>query len=251
MRSLLLAALTLIALPRPALAQSDDAPIPYDDTPTKSSTPTQSDETPGRKDEMPIEKADREVDLGRFDDPATGLGGETVAGLMLLESTRSGGSDSRFAFGLRFAWDIGRLFSEDFIHDSLFADLTWLHASTHDGTTTVFDDTGYNNFTIAPAWELPFGKGSAFGAYGQVGFGLSFWSSSLQGTADGVCSGTNACPGVSGLKPLLQYGLGVRGRPVIGGEDSRLRLTFRLELTRFRRAYLNDTFLGGSLGLAY
>ena len=241
MRNLLLAALTLLALP--AFAQSDDAPIPYDDTPTQQSTPEQSDPTPGRKDDLPIEKADRDVDLGRFDDPAKGLGGELVGGMMLLDSSRGGGTDSRFAFGVRFAWDIGRLFSIDPLHDALFADVTWLHASTHDGTTQVFDDTGYNDFTIAPAWEIPFGQGSAFGAYAQVGAGVSFWSSTLT-------VNTGQTP-VSGMKPLLQYGIGLRGRPLIGGDDSRMRLTFRLELTRFRRAYLNDTFVGASLGLAY
>ena len=69
------------------------------------------------------------------------------------------------------------------------------------------------------------------------------WSSTFA-----VNNGSNA---VSGLRPLLQYGIGLRGRPLIGGDDSRLRLTFRVELMRFRRSYLNDTFLGGSLGLAY
>ena len=118
---------------------------------------------------MPVEKEDRERDLAKYDDPAAGLGGELVAGMMLLDSTRGGGTDGKLAFGARFSWDIGRMFSNDVLHDALFADVTYLHSALHDGTLAVFDDTSFNNITVAPAWELTFGQGSAFGAYAQVG----------------------------------------------------------------------------------
>jgi hypothetical protein len=54
--------------------------------------------------------------------------------------------------------------------------------------------------------------------------------------------------GVKGLKPLLQYGVGFRGRPRL---NERMSLTFRVELMRFRRGYMDDTFLGGSIGTAF
>lgn len=55
---------------------------------------------------------------------------------------------------------------------------------------------------------------------------------------------------VAGIKPLLQYGLGLRGAPRLG-PDGPFRISFRLELTRFRRGYMDDTFVGGSVGVAF
>ena len=263
MRPLSLAALaSALVLAAPAFAQDDSQAIPYDDgttpsTPTPStpsdsaqgtssagngSLPYDSEATPSRPTEVPVEKQDRDLELAKDDDPSVGVGGQLVAGGLLLDASDGSGTQMKLAYGLRFTWDIGRRFSNDAIHNGLFADVTWLHAGEHGGTQEVFDDTGYNDFTIAPAWQFLFGEGSSYGFYVQAGVGMSIWSSTFQIDKNQT--------DVGGLKPLLQYGIGLRGRPLLS-DEGRMRLTFRVELTRFRRAYFNDTFFGGSIGIAY
>jgi hypothetical protein len=55
---------------------------------------------------------------------------------------------------------------------------------------------------------------------------------------------------VDGIKSLIQYGVGLRGRTPLSTE-SNLRLAWRVELMRFRRGYMDDTFLGASVGTAF
>ncbi|HVE81432.1 MAG TPA: hypothetical protein VND93_01235 [Myxococcales bacterium] len=83
---------------------------------------------------------------------------------------------------------------------------------------------------------------SDFSVFFQAGGGLAYQFSDLH-------NGTTELS-VAGVKPLIQYGVGLRGRPLIS-EDGVLRVSFRFELTRFRRQYMDDTFLGGSVGLAF
>lgn len=251
MRSLLaiLALALCLGVAPQAFAQSDE-PIPYDDGPSYTPAPSgpdvtaqpYSDPSPGARQETAVEQEDREVSLARFDDPAKGLGAELLGGMLLLDSSRGAGTDRHLGYGLRLTWDFGRLLSDDTLHEGLFADLVWLHTSTKEGTAAVFDSTSLHYFSLAPAFELPFGHGSPFGIYAQVGVGAALQTSTFT-----VNEGTTP---VGGLKPLLQYGIGLRGRPLLG-EEGRTRLAFRLELTRFRRGYMNDTYLGLSLGLAY
>jgi len=234
----------------PALAQSD-APIPYDDGPSpgsyQGSGPDQSaqpysDPDPHGREETPVEQHDREVSLARFDDPAKGLGAELLGGALLIDSAKGAGSDRHLGFGVRLTWDFGRMMADDTLHNGLFLDLVWLHGSAQAGTTTVFDSTSYHYFTLAPAFELPFASGSPFGIYAQLGVGAALESSTF--TVNG-----GETP-VGGIKPLLQYGIGLRGRPLLS-QEGLARLEFRVELTRFRRGYMNDTYLGAGLGIAY
>ena len=55
---------------------------------------------------------------------------------------------------------------------------------------------------------------------------------------------------MDGMKLLLQYGVGLRGRTKVSME-SNVRLAWRVELMRFRRGYQDDTFVGASLGTAF
>ena len=55
---------------------------------------------------------------------------------------------------------------------------------------------------------------------------------------------------VNGFKPLMQYGVGLRGRTKLSSE-SNVRLAWRVELMRFRRGYQDDTFVCASLGTAF
>lgn len=239
----------------PALAQSDE-PIPYDDdgsarrAPGPDATPQPYAEPGSRpRTDTALEQSDADVSLARFDDPAKGLGAELMGGVLLLDSSRGAGTDKHAGFGARLTWDFGRLLADDVLHEGLFADVVWLHGSEKDGTADVFDSTRLDYLTVAPAFELPFSHGSPFGIYGQLGVGASLVSSTVTVlNTPGSSAGTETS--VSGLKPVFQYGIGLRGRPLVS-RDGLMRLAFRVELTRFRRGYLNDTYLGASLGLAY
>lgn len=193
--------------------------------------------------ERGIEENEKFESYGALDDPNTGLGLQLFGGLALVDSSRGGGVDARPQWGARFIWEFGRaLFSEQELRDALFADLTWSYVGFRDGTTQVFGDSNLHYFTLAPAWTLFFDPAKTFGLYGQAGAGVAYQFASFHVGASETA--------VSAVQPLIQYGVGLRGRPLLGG-DSKVRLSFRVELTRFRRGYLDDTLIAGSLGGAF
>lgn len=233
-----------------ALAAEDDEPIPYDDEEEEERSPrTRPKQRPRRSDptyiapeETEVEKQDRESSLAIEDDPNTGIAGELISGAMLLDSARGALVETRFAGGLRFTWEFGRYLPGDDFREALFGDVSWSYMGMRDGTLSVYGDSNYHYFTVAGAWGFPFWAGSDFSVYGQLGGGLAYQYSVLH-------AGTTVLP-ISGIKPVIQYGVGVRGRPLLDQEGV-LRISFRVELTRFRRHYMDDTFLGGSVGLAF
>lgn len=234
----------------PASAQrvnEDDAPIPYpeEEEPEdrgRRDLPRRSDETTVLREESDWEKSEREETLAGLDDPNIGLSGEVVAGLLLLESSRGALVDSRFAWGLRFTWEWGRLLGDERLREALLADVNWSYCASREGTKELFTDANYHYFTIAPAYAFPFGHKSAFSLYLQAGAGFG-----LQFSAVHIKDAENQ---ISGTKALFQYGLGIRGRPALVADES-IRLSFRFELTRFRRQYMDDTFVGGSAGVTF
>lgn len=228
---------------RPAWADGDDA-IPYPEEDSSSSgrkLPRRSDPTYVRPEETGVEKADREESLANLDDPNTGLAFELLIGAMLLDSSRGAWVDGRFAYGGRFTWEFGRILGSPQLRDALWVDALYAHVDQHDGTAIVSNDTAFNYVSVAPAYEFKFSDDSPFGLYLQLGGGAASVSSTLhtQG-ADWQ---------IAGFKPLIQYGVGLRGTPKLG--DNGPRISFRLEVTRFHRGYLDDTFLGGSVGIAF
>ena len=228
-----LAAMCLIFAAR-AGAQSP-TPIPYVDEPSRGPTRPSSDSP---KD---FEHEARKTEFSSAEDTAAGIGLELLGGLVFLEGSKGASAETRGTLGARFVGDLGRLFSVDsWLHESFFTDVTWAWQGGSDGTLGVSVANSVHEFTIAPALELPFGQGSAFGVYGQLGGGVAFESTTVH-AASRVFS--------SSFQPLFQYGVGFRGRPLLSA-DGKLRLTFRLEVTRLRRSYFNDTLLLGSLGLA-
>jgi hypothetical protein len=235
----LLASVALI--PLPARAQKDDAPIPYpDDEPPRelprNSRPSYTDK------EVPVEKEDRAKLLGRFDDPSIGFAAELIAGAMLISSSRGQGGDPSFAYGARATWEWGRLLPDEFFHEALFVDFSWAYAGLADGTQQISGNSNFHYFTIAPAFFLPFGAKSPYGLYAQLGGGVAYQADSIHYEG--------AVTDVSGIRPLFQYGVGFRGRPPIN-EDGTIRLCFRVELTRFRRSYMDDTFIAGAVGVDF
>jgi len=240
MKRLVLA--VIFALAAPAFAQSDDdAPIPYDEG---------GDEIPQKKKrskaraaeirEEDEEEAQGEKPLSNLDDPNVGLGGDIMAGLSLPDSSR-GALVPRFVFGIRFTWEWGRLFTDEFIRELFFMDITWTWTSIKDGTTTVNEVTNLHNLTLAPAVGIPFGS-LPVAFYGQVGIGFDYADTLLTIDANKTRLG--------GAKFLFQYGVGIRARPALT-KDGMVRLTIRVEATRFVRGYMHDMYFAGALGLIF
>lgn len=243
--SLLLGAL---AFATPALAQDEDedAPLAYPDDEEEEDTPRR---LPRRSNDPTADfdrMADEEEAEGEFeamygsDDPNTGLAGEVILGAMLMDSSRGRFADPALGLGLRFTWEFGRILDSEPLTESLWADVRWTMAGRTEGTELIVGRNRVHYFSVAPAYEFTFGSAKEYGLFFQGGGGMAF-----QSTA--IAIGENET-GVKGLKPLLQYGLGFRGRPRL---NERMALSFRVELMRFRRGYLDDTFLGGSIGSAF
>jgi hypothetical protein len=211
-----------LLLAPPALAQDEDE--------------QEEEEAPRRRrdpgDEPTFQK------LYRSDDPNTGVAGELLLGALLLDSSRGAFADASLGVGLRFTWEFGRLIDNERLHEALWGDVRWTYGRLQEGTSFVSGRTNIHFFTVAPAYELKLAR--ALGVYAQVGAGAALQLTSLT-LGEQVTE-------VNGLKPVLQYGVGLRARPRLSDAVS---LALRLELVRFRRGYMDDTFLGGSIGTAF
>ena len=230
-----------------AYAQSDeDAPIPYadgEDSATETLKPRKAKKKRRAEEirEEDQEEKDGEETLASVDDPNIGIGGDIFMGEALLDAPKSG-VDPRYFFGLRFTWEFGRLIPDEYLREMFFMDVAWTYAASKEGTNQVNVDTHLHNFTLAPAFAIPFGNGSPVAIYGQLGLGFDYSYSVTKIDTQTVTLG--------GTKFLFQYGIGLRGRPAIVGDGS-VRLQFRIEVTRFIRGYMHDMYFGGGLGLIF
>jgi hypothetical protein len=241
-----------IALSTPAFAQDDDAPYAYPDDEKSEET-----ESPRRRSRAETEDLTKEYRRGaeageeeekdfdrlsNLDDPNTGVAFELLGGTMLLSSPRGQFADLLPAVGGRFTWEIGRLFNNETLREALWFDVRYTYAGTREGTQLIIGDTRLHYATIAPAYELTLGESRNYGFYAQVGGGIAYEHTALE-------IGGKATQ-VDGIKSLIQYGVGFRGRTPLSSE-SNVRLAWRIELMRFRRGYMDDTFLGASVGTAF
>jgi hypothetical protein len=229
-----------------SFAQGDDDPLPYGDgndasgdkvTPKKAKKKRRAEEV---REEDEEEKEGEET-MAAVDDPNIGIGGDIVMGVALLDAPKAG-VDPRYFFGVRFTWEFGRLIPDEYLREMFFMDLTWLYAASKEGTGQVNVDTHLHNFTLAPAFALPFGNKSIISAYAQLGIGFDYSYSVTKIDTQTVTLG--------GTKFLFQYGIGLRGRPAVVGDGS-VRIQFRIELTRFIRGYMHDMYIGGGLGMTF
>lgn len=232
---------------RPPVDQRDDDYVPYEeeeklDERNRRQLPKRSEPTSIVRDETDVEKKDREETLAHLDDPNYGLSAEFIAGVMLLESSRGIGVEPRAQFGARFVWEFARLIPDEYLREAMFADFSWRTTSYQEGNDTVFVATQHHYLTVAPAYAFPLGQKSAFAPYVQVGLGVDVQSSRV--------SVDKNLTDITGSKLLIQYGVGFRGRPAILADES-IRISFRVELTRFRRGYMDDTFIGASVGAVF
>lgn len=245
-----------------AQKRTEDAPIPYDeqgddDDDRRRDLPKRSDRSSERPTETEVEREDREISLASDDDPNIGLSVEVVLGALLLDSARAQGVEGLFMGGIRVTWEWARtLLTDEFWREVFFADVTWFGASSRGpggfgGTRDIYASTNYHNFTVAPGFALPLGK-TPLAFYAQAGIGFSYQTASIY-----IQNGDPTS--ISGVRFLMQYGLGVRARiPLISEERFREEgyqgipcITFRLEVTRFRRYYMDDTLVGGSVGITF
>ncbi|RKG57453.1 hypothetical protein D7X30_18205 [Corallococcus sp. AB011P] len=197
------------------------------------------DETDEFREASERENDDGFESMARLDDPSLGVAVELVGGLLMVDSARGDFSDNRPALGVRATYEFGRALKteNETWRQGFIADLRWIYGSLSDGTDFIKGDTRLHYFTLAPAWVFRFGE-SDFGFFVQAGGGLAYQNTSITVGEDETK--------VNGLKPVLQYGLGIRGRP---GRSA--RFMFRIEATGLRRGYANDFFLGGSAGVGF
>lgn len=241
--------LFLAALPAQAQrggGDDDDKPIPYseqeEDEDRRRELPRKSDPTPYVREETEVEQKDREESLTHLDDPNIGLAIDLVAGVMLLDASRGVLGEARFLGGARFTWEFGRLIPDEFVREMFFLDVLYAHTQMTEGTAAIFVNTAYHYFALAPALAIPFGPKSPAAFFLQGGFGFNVQPITVNTQSEAVT--------LAGTKALIQYGAGFRFRPALAA-DEKVRLSFRIEFTRFRRGYMDDTFLGGSMGLSF
>lgn len=245
-------------------AQSDEGAIPYsndesEDERNRRELPKNSDASGNVREETEIESQEREESLAAIDDPSIGLSAELIFGVVLLDASRGSSStfDTRGMAGVRFTWEWSRaLFSDELYRELFFVDVDWRHAATSEGTALINATSNYHYLSLAPAIAVPFGSKSPVSFFAQLGLGVSINPSV-------VVINQKDNP-ITSTKFLLQYGLGLRFRPLVitwgrkakansdfeGAADG-MRVSFRIEVTRFRRGYIDDTFLGSSLGVTF
>lgn len=260
MRTLLIFAL-VASTAAYAQRKKEDAPLPYDeqgdDDDRRRDLPKRSEGTSERAEETEVERQDRDISLASDDDPNLGISMEVVLGALLLDSSRAQGVEPLFVGGIRITWEWSRtLLTDEFWREVFFADVSWFGSSARGpggfgGTNGVYDSTNYHNFTLAQAFAFPLGR-TPLAFYGQAGIGFAYQNSSLYVLGDE--------PSIIAVTRLsVQYGLGLRARiQLVSDESFRANgyqgipcISFRFEVTRFRRGYMDDTMVGGSLGITF
>ncbi|MFY0521762.1 hypothetical protein ACN28I_00610 [Archangium gephyra] len=234
---------------RQRLQQDEDSPYAYpdEDKPERAQERQRRFEEDTAEDFRRAAEGDEEEKgferMARLDDPNTGVAFEVIGGAMLLSSPRGQLlGDLLPAVGGRFTWEYGRLLGSEALREALWFDVRYTYAGVREGTALIVGDTKLHYATIAPAYELTFGESSDYGAYAQVGGGFAYEMTTVE-------IGGKVTP-MDGMKLLIQYGVGLRGRTKLSME-SNVRLAWRVELMRFRRGYQDDTFVGASLGTAF
>lgn len=214
-------------------AQGGDDPLPYESTVEEAA--------PSRQEKR--REAPRPGSMAYADDNNLGLSLEGLAGLWLQDSPQGNSIDSLFASGARLGWELGRAFSsEENARKSFWVDLTWLTALRRGGTEFVTVQSQLHYVSLAPAYALNLRGDRELELLLQLGGGIAISQNTL--------AVDNEANQIVGIKPLLQYGMALRSTSKLTDSGS-LKLSIRLEATRFRRGYMDDTLFGASLGLLF
>ena len=177
--------------------------------------------------------------LAGVDEPGNGLAVELAGGPIFL-SGATGSSTTHFFAGFIASYQLGRaLFTPkwELLRQSFFLELSYLGANAAWGTEEVRVNA-WNHFLtldILFGWPL---EPVLF--YAKVGPALMVMpvSYDVQGSATSF----------TGVKGGLVYGAGIRTNLYLGEAAG---FAARLELTRFRRGYLDDTLLTVGLGACF
>ncbi len=205
---------------------SSDAPEPGEKVPKKHKKKAATAEEDLVEEKQP-------ESLMRLDDPHYGFSVEAALSLAFLSKTNGPGLAGNAGIGLRVDWSVGRLWTDptdEFWKYALLAELAYDYVGQSDGTQSISTSGGYHFINVRGLLGYP--VKDFFLAYAALGGGLTVQSVSydVQGTQTGI----------TGTKPDLDYGLGARFRFAV---NPSLSISARLELMRFRRGYLDDTFV--------
>jgi hypothetical protein len=176
--------------------------------------------------------------LSRLDDPHIGLSAEAAFSMALLNKSNGPGYNASGGFGLRVDWSVGRLWSDpadEFWKFALLAELAYDYVGGSEGTQAISTSTGYHFINLRGLFGWP--VKDFFLIYGALGGGLTVESIgyNVQGTQTSL----------TGTKPDFDYGAGGRFRFAL---NPSVAISGRLELMRFRRGYLDDTFFSLTVG---
>ena len=239
MKFRVLRAAVLVALalgPVHARAQEEDNG--EDEKRLSTDAPDASDKSP-RKHNKKAATAEEELSeekkpesLSSLDDPHVGLSAEAAVSLAFLSNSNGAGLAPSAGIGLRVDWSVGRLWTDpadEFWKYALLAEVAYDYVGQSDGTQSISTSVGYHFVNLRGLFGYP--VKDFFLVYGALGGGFTVESLSydVQGTKTGL----------TGTKPDLDYGLGGRFRWAVNPSVS---VSARLELMRFRRGYLDDTF---------
>lgn len=216
-------------------SDDDEAPAPRKHKPKRRGGDTTAEEELSEAPDPSMRK------MAREDDPRLGIGVEAALSLALVDRSSGPGAQGMGAVGLRANWAPGVLWTDpedEFWRYALLVELSWDHASYGDGTKAVNTSTALNYFNAHAMFGYPAQKLLLF--YGALGPGMTLESVSYN------VQGANTP--LTGLKPNLAYGLGAR---LNFQASDRFAIVSRFELMRYRRGYMDDTFLTFTVGGAF
>jgi len=228
-----------------ALAQYQDAPIPFeDDTPI---APLPRRQQPREADDFSafVRHEDTKFKtLARQDDPSFGMSFDIHGGALWLHESKKS-STARLALGARLTWEWSRTFLyHEYWRKAFFVDLTWNITQAKTGSELVYTKVMHNYLVLAPAFSLPLGK-SPFAFFVQGGLGLFFLNSTLTMNYAKPIEASN-----KGMFLLGQYGAGFRAH-ISPDPQKALFIVFRTELTGYIHRYANDLMLSAGFGIGF
>lgn len=222
---------------RPADRGFRDLPERYDDHVEIRSRTAEEDL---RDDDELLEEHPR---LAALDEPGHGFSVELVGGALMLDSALGEILPKpNFAGGFHATWQLGRLFrpENELLYRGLHLDVSYLYTTGTEGTREVSVDSSHHHITAAALFGYALGSQPlSVLFYGKLGPAL--YVMPFQYSVQGVETD------FTGFRGGIAYGAGVRGTWYFGD----VGIAARVELLRYRRAYLDDSMLGGSLGVAF
>jgi hypothetical protein len=236
-----LLALLLLSAPALAHAQDEEGDDTTDTRPAPKKKRHKNPDTAPTAEEELIDTDAQTPKLARMDDPRIGLGAELTLSLNLLDKSDGPGARGTGAAGVRVNWAPGVLWTDpedEFWRYALLTELSYDYSGYSGGTSMVNTRTRLHYLNAHVMFGYPAQK--VLLLYGLLGPGVTFEhvTYEVQG----------ATTPLTGAKFNLAYGLGARLNLQV---NDRVAIVSRIELMRFRRGYMDDTFLTFSAGMGF